>query len=170
MLKKLLLGLPLFVFVFVGILLYQQLGKDSRYMPSALIGHTVPDFALISMDSDRIIKKQSLPKGQYLINFWGTWCVACKIEHPYLMELARKGVNIVGIDYKDDKEPAEKWLHTLGNPYSKVLLDELGNFGVDMGVTGAPETFVVDQKGVIVYRHQGVLDSNVWGKIQRYLQ
>jgi cytochrome c biogenesis protein CcmG/thiol:disulfide interchange protein DsbE len=86
------------------------------------------------------------------------------------MELANSGVPIVGIDYKDEKVLAEQWLEQKGNPYQDILMDEIGNFGVDMGVTGAPETFVVDRSGVVVYRHQGVINAENWPEIKGYMK
>ncbi|SBS32833.1 Thiol:disulfide interchange protein DsbE [Marinomonas spartinae] len=168
--RKVIFFIPLVVFIALGIVFYLQLGKNPEYMPSALVGKPVPAIHLVSLDTDQVVTNVELPKGPYLINFWGTWCPTCAIEHPYLMRLAKKGVPIIGIDYKDGKASAEQWLRNKGNPYKMVLLDELGNFGVNMGVTGAPETFVVNSKGIIVYRHQGALDEAVWKSIQGYMQ
>lgn len=168
--RKLLFFIPLIVVLIMGVVFYKQLGKNPEYMPSALINKPLPTVNLVALKTDKIITNAGLPRGPYLINFWGTWCPSCSIEHPYLMTLANKGVPIIGIDYKDEKAKAEQWLQDKGNPYQMVLLDEMGNFGIDMGVTGAPETFVVNSKGVIVYRHQGVLDAAVWTKIKGYMQ
>ena len=168
--RKFLLFVPFVLFLVLGVVLYLQLGKDTQYMPSALIGKLLPEFTLVSLQDDQVYTKDDLPKGAYLINFWGTWCPACHVEHPFLMELAESGVPIIGIDYKDQKAPAEQWLEQKGNPYQLVLMDELGNFGVDMGVTGAPETFVVDSSGVVVYRHQGVLNADNWPELKEYMK
>jgi cytochrome c biogenesis protein CcmG/thiol:disulfide interchange protein DsbE len=168
--RKILFFLPFVLFLVLGIVLYFQLGKDSQYMPSALIGQKVPSFTLLSLESDQVITRQDLPKEPYLINFWGTWCPSCHTEHPFLMTLASNGVVIVGIDYKDQKKLAEQWLAQKGNPYQSILMDELGHFGVDMGVTGAPETFVVNSSGVIVYRLQGVLSAQNWSTVKGYLE
>ncbi len=168
--RKWLVFLPLFVFVVLAGVFFMQLGKDTQYMPSALINKPVPNVSLINLETNQIVNNDDLPKEPYLINFWGTWCPACSIEHDYLMDLSEQGVPIVGIDYKDETQAAIKWLEERGNPYSHVLLDELGNFGVDMGVTGAPETFVVSSAGDVVYRHQGVVDSAVWKTMQEYFK
>ncbi|PYF81784.1 cytochrome c biogenesis protein CcmG/thiol:disulfide interchange protein DsbE [Marinomonas alcarazii] len=168
--RKFLLFVPFVLFLVLGVVLYLQLGKDTQYMPSALIGKLLPEFTLVSLQDDQVYTKDDLPKGPYLINFWGTWCPACHVEHPFLMELAESGVPIIGIDYKDQKAPAEQWLEQKGNPYQLVLMDELGNFGVDMGVTGAPETFVVDSSGVVVYRHQGVVNAENWPELKGYMK
>ncbi|MFT2110287.1 DsbE family thiol:disulfide interchange protein [Marinomonas sp. 2405UD68-3] len=168
--KKLLVFLPLFIFAILAGIFFLQLGKDTQYMPSALIDKPLPNVALVNLETNQIVKNNGLPKGPYLINFWGTWCPACSIEHDYLMALSEQNVPIVGIDYKDETDAAIKWLQDRGNPYTHVLLDELGNFGVDMGVTGAPETFVVDSKGIVVYRHQGVVDATVWKTMKEYFK
>ncbi|MGB5997575.1 MAG: DsbE family thiol:disulfide interchange protein [Marinomonas sp.] len=168
--RKLLVFLPFIVFIGLGSVLYKQLGTNPEYMPSALIGKPVPDFRLVSLQTDTVQDQTSLPKQAYLLNFWATWCPTCEMEHAYLRTLAKQGIPIVGIDYKDGKHKAQQWLATKGNPYQWVLTDELGKFGVDMGVTGAPETFVVNSKGIIVYRYQGALDDRVWQEMKGYLK
>lgn len=168
--RKLLWFLPFFVFLGLGVVLYKQLGTNPEYMPSALIGKPVPDFTLVSLATNSVEDQSALPKQAYLLNFWATWCPTCEMEHAYLRELAQQGVSIVGIDYKDDSNKAQQWLATKGNPYQLVVTDELGKFGLDMGVTGAPETFVVNSKGIIVYRHQGDLNSTVWQEMKGYLK
>lgn len=168
--RKILLFIPLVLFLVLGAIFYQQLGKNTQYMPSALVGKKVPDFTLVSLETDQLVTQEDLPDGPYLINFWGTWCPACHLEHPFLIELADEGVIIIGIDYKDEKNLAQQWLVQKGNPYANVLMDEIGHFGVDMGVTGAPETFVVDRSGVIVYRHQGVINAQNWPVIKGHLK
>lgn len=168
--KKLLFFLPLALFVALGVVFYQQLGKNTEYMPSALIGKPVPEFKLINLDDDTVTTNEGLPEGPYLMNFWATWCPSCSVEHAYLGELAEQGVNIVGIDYKDETPAARDWLAQRGNPYSLVLTDEMGHFGVDMGITGAPETFVVGSDGNVLYRHQGVVNAEVWQTLKGYMQ
>lgn len=168
--RKTLFFIPFVFFLVLGAIFYLQLGKNTQYMPSALVGQKVPDFKLVSLTTDQLVTQNDLPNRPYLINFWGTWCPACHLEHPFLVELADQGIPILGIDYKDDKSRAEQWLVQKGNPYESVLMDEMGHFGVDMGVTGAPETFVVDGSGVIVYRHQGVINAENWPVIKGYLK
>ena len=168
--RKVLLFIPLDLFLELGAIFYLQLGKNTQYMPSALVGEKVPDFTLVSLETDQLVTQEDLPDGPYLINFWGTWCPACHLEHPFLVELADEGVIIIGIDYKDEKNLAQQWLVQKGNPYANVLMDEIGHFGVDMGVTGAPETFVVDRSGMIVYRHQGVINAQNWPVIKGHLK
>ena len=168
--RKIVLFFPLLMMLVLGGVFYLQLGKDSQYMPSALVGKAVPDFSLLSLQDDRVVTKHDLPSGPYLLNFWGTWCPACHVEHPFLMELAASGVTVVGVDYKDQKAQAEQWLQEKGNPYALVLMDEMGFFGVDLGVTGAPETFVVSRDGIVQYRHQGVINAQNWPEIRGYMK
>ncbi|RBO83259.1 DsbE family thiol:disulfide interchange protein [Marinomonas aquiplantarum] len=167
--RRIVLFLPFLVFLVLGVVFYFLLGKDTQYMPSALIGQPVPSFQLVTLEGEQVKQTSDLPKGSYLINFWGTWCPSCHVEHPYLMTLAEQGVTIVGIDYKDQQAAAMQWLRDKGNPYTLVLMDELGQFGLDMGVTGAPETFVINAEGKIAYRLQGVLNAQSWQVIKAYL-
>ena len=111
-----------------------------------------------------VVLDQSLFRGQVtLLNVWGTWCPACKDEHDDLMWLAEeKGVNIIGLNYKDNREDAQLWLDRLGDPYRKIIYDPRGTLGFDLGVYGAPETFVIDAEGVVRYRHVGVVNKAVW--------
>lgn len=168
--KKFLFFIPFIAFVALGVVFYEQLGKDTKYMPSALVGQSLPAFQLVDMSADKVVSNEAMPNEPYLLNFWATWCPSCSAEHAYLGELAAQGVNIVGIDYKDETPAAKQWLAERGNPYSLVLLDEMGNFGVDMGITGAPETFVVSAAGKILYRHQGVVDEKVWQTLKGFMQ
>ena len=107
-----------------------------------------------------------------LLNVWATWCVACRVEHPYLQQLADSGVPIYGVNYKDEDGAAGRWLAELGNPYRFNIADRDGTLGLDLGVYGAPETYLLDADGVIRYRHVGVVDERVWETIlqPRYLQ
>ena len=100
-----------------------------------------------------------------LINVWATWCISCRVEHPYLTRLAAEGVPIYGINYKDDPQEAVNWLVQLGDPYRLSVVDAEGSLGLDLGVYGAPETYVVDRNGVVRYRHVGVVDERVWTEI-----
>ncbi|TDO98326.1 DsbE family thiol:disulfide interchange protein [Marinomonas balearica] len=167
--KKVLFFIPFIALVILGSFFYFNLDRHDDQMPSALLGKSVPSFTLVNLKTNDIITQKDLPQGPYLINVWGTWCPACAQEHEYLMELSAKGINIIGIDYKDEMKPALDWLAERGNPYSKVIFDEMGRLGVDLGVTGAPETFVVNSKGVIVQRHQGVVNEAVWQSLKSYM-
>ncbi|EBP0383279.1 DsbE family thiol:disulfide interchange protein, partial [Salmonella enterica] len=97
-----------------------------------------------------------------LLNVWATWCPTCRAEHQYLNRLAAQGIRVVGLNYKDDREKAVAWLKELGNPYALSLSDSDGMLGLDLGVYGAPETFLIDGRGIIRYRHAGDLNARVW--------
>ena len=97
-----------------------------------------------------------------LFNVWATWCISCRVEHPYLQRLSDEGVSIVGVNYKDREAAALTWLKDFEDPYQFSIFDEQGTLGLDLGVYGAPETYFVDGQGVIRYRHVGVIDERIW--------
>jgi cytochrome c biogenesis protein CcmG/thiol:disulfide interchange protein DsbE len=156
------LFVPLIVFLVLAALLYLGLGRDPHELPSALLGRPVPAFALASLRDGRPLDASLLRGAPHLLNVWGTWCSACREEHPFLVRLAERGVAIVGLDYKDDPAAARRWLADMGDPYSEVIADGEGRLGLDLGVYGAPETYVVDAEGIIRYRHVGIVDEQVW--------
>jgi len=165
MAPRLKLFLPLILFVVLALFLFRGLSLDPRAMPSALIDKPFPDFVLPALQREGEVQRDML-KGQVsLVNVWATWCISCRVEHPYLQKLADAGVNIVGVNYKDDAEAARRWLVDLGDPYSVNIVDSDGDLGVDLGVYGAPETYLVDAEGVIRYRHVGVIDERVWNTV-----
>lgn len=141
----------------------QDLAIDPSALPSALIGKPVPDFALPSLDEPGRVISQDDFKGQVaLINVWATWCPTCRAEHSFFNKLAEQGVVIHGVNYKDNSEAARRWLDELGNPYQLNVEDPQGSLGVNLGVYGAPETFLVDTAGVIHYKYIGAVDDRVW--------
>lgn len=162
--RRILLFLPLLAALILGIILFAGIGKDTQTLESALIGKPVPAFVLSELHNPDKKLDQTLFRGQVrLLNVWATWCPSCRDEHADLMWLAReKGVVIIGLDYKDDRTEALTWLDRLGNPYQTVIHDPKGTLGFDLGVYGAPETFVIDAKGIVRYRHVGVVNERVW--------
>jgi cytochrome c biogenesis protein CcmG, thiol:disulfide interchange protein DsbE len=164
-----LIYLPLLLFVAIVGALFWQLkrnaeGKLPTSLESALVGNPLPELKLPALDKpNEYYDKQRLNLGHpYLINVWATWCPTCQAEHQYLNNLSRQGVTIVGINYKDSRQAALTWLNQLGNPYTLNLFDGDGMAGLDLGVYGAPETFLVDGQGIIRYRHAGALDADIW--------
>jgi cytochrome c biogenesis protein CcmG, thiol:disulfide interchange protein DsbE len=155
---------PLAIFVVLGLLLAYGLNLDPRKIPSPLIGKSLPAFSLTTVaDPARKVGRDDLLGRAYLLNVWASWCVACRQEHPLLNELARnKTVTIIGINYKDKREDALGWLGSLGNPYELSLADLDGRLGIDLGVYGVPETFVIDKQGVIRYKQIGPITPEVW--------
>jgi cytochrome c biogenesis protein CcmG/thiol:disulfide interchange protein DsbE len=155
---------PLAIFVVLGLLLAYGLNLDPRKIPSPLIGKSLPAFSLTTVaDPARKVGRDDLLGRAYLLNVWASWCVACRQEHPFLNELARnKIVPIIGLNYKDKREDALGWLGSLGNPYELSLADNDGRLGIDLGVYGVPETFVIDKQGVIRYKQIGPITPEVW--------
>ena len=155
---------PLVLFVFMGLLLAYGLNLDPRKIPSPLIGKPLPAFSLPTVaDPARQVSRDELKGRAYLLNVWASWCVACRQEHPLLVELARnKLVTIIGLNYKDKREDALGWLASLGDPYEFSLADTDGRLGIDLGVYGVPETFVIDRDGVIRYKQIGPITPEIW--------
>ncbi|OOH90816.1 thiol:disulfide interchange protein [Pasteurellaceae bacterium 15-036681] len=168
--KKLLLPLVVFVGLIIAFAIQLQRnsnGEDPKALESALVGKTVPDFQLESLQDpnvkvDSSVLKTGTPR---LLNVWATWCPTCFAEHQYLTQLAKQGVEIVGIDYKDEREKAIKFLDTYKDPYKAIIYDPKGSLGLDLGVYGAPETFIVDGTGKIHYRHAGDVNDRVWNEV-----
>ncbi len=163
------LFLPLFLFLFLASIFIIQLmrhtqGEAPDLLESALLGKTVPTFKLEDLEKKgRIYESTVLHNGTpTLLNIWATWCPTCQGEHGYLNKLAAQGIRIIGLNYKDNRMKAVEWLNRLGNPYVLSLYDADGMLGMDLGVYGAPETFLIDGQGVIRYRHAGDLNDRVW--------
>ncbi|MDO8697205.1 MAG: DsbE family thiol:disulfide interchange protein [Pseudomonas sp.] len=160
--KRALLLLPLVVFLAVAVFLYRGLYLDPAELPSALIGKPFPAFSLTAVSGDRVITEADLKGQPALVNVWATWCPSCRVEHPFLTELRAQGVRILGVNYKDDNKAAQQWLVDLHDPYQLSINDEKGSLGLDLGVYGAPETFLVDKDGIIRHKYVGVIDAQVW--------
>ncbi len=168
--NKKLLFIPLALFLALVMIFAFQLSKnaqgdDPTKLESVLIGQPIPKFKLESLILTDKEYDESIFRGEpLLLNVWATWCPTCYAEHTFLNELAAQGVKIVGLNYKDDRSKAIKWLRDLGNPYQISLYDGNGMLGLDLGVYGAPETFFIDAKGVIRHRHVGDVNSISWKK------
>jgi cytochrome c biogenesis protein CcmG, thiol:disulfide interchange protein DsbE len=163
--SRLKLFLPLILFALLAIVLFRGLGLDPSEMPSALIDRPLPAFSLPALGQTGLLSEADVTGQPALLNVWATWCVSCRVEHPFLKQLADKGIPIFGINYKDDDSAAQRWLDELGNPYRLNIADREGTLGLDMGVYGAPETYLLDASGVVRYRHVGVVDEKVWQTI-----
>lgn len=136
---------------------------DPAHVPSPLIGKTMPTFSGENLQQPTSTVKHSNWLGQpALVNIWASWCVACLTEHPLLMQFSQEQTfPIYGIDYKDSREDALQWLDRHGNPYTMSLYDRDGRVGIDWGVYGVPETFVIDHAGIIRYKHIGPVDETI---------
>ncbi|MEI7037986.1 DsbE family thiol:disulfide interchange protein [Fulvimonas yonginensis] len=157
-----LVGFLLLVALF-GFGIWWNTQHDPREVPSPLIGKPAPAFALPHLDDpSRTLSKASMLGRPYLVNVFASWCIACGDEHPVLMAYAHKlGVPLVGYDYKDEPADAKAWLARHGNPYDMVVADHEGRTAIDFGVYGAPESFLIDAKGVIRYKHIGPFTPEV---------
>jgi cytochrome c biogenesis protein CcmG/thiol:disulfide interchange protein DsbE len=158
--------LPMGAFVALAVLFAFGLNpnRDIHALPSPLIGKPAPLFSLTDvMDPARTVSNAALKGQVYVLNVWGTWCVACRQEHEALLDIARQNVlPIVGLDYMDQREKAQQWLTQLGNPYAAVAFDTDGRTAIDWGVYGAPETFLVDGQGRVIYKFISPMTPEVW--------
>ena len=161
--KRLWFLIPLFAFFALAAILAVGLKRDPREVPSPLIDKPAPRFTLPRLDDpSKTIGLDDLRGKVWVLNVWASWCVACRQEHPLLMEFAKKRlVPVYGLDYKDDRADAQAWLARFGNPYEASLSDTDGRVGIDFGVYGVPETFVIDASGVIRLKHIGPLTPEV---------
>lgn len=156
--------LPLGLFMLIGIAFAIGLTKDPSRLPSELIDRPFPEFALSELYDESETLTQDIFKGQVsLINVFGSWCVACNVEHPVLMDIAkRKDVNLIGMDWRDERPKAKRWLAERGDPYNKVIFDNESVLAITLGVTGAPESFITDKTGNIRYKHVGIITPEIW--------
>ncbi|HFB54764.1 MAG TPA: DsbE family thiol:disulfide interchange protein [Hellea balneolensis] len=156
--------MPLFIFFGLGIALAISLTKDPRKLPSQLIDRPFPEFRLPDLNApDKMIGNEVLHGRVSLVNVFGSWCVACDAEHPMLVRMARnEGVFIIGVDWRDTVVKANRWLAERGNPYAQIVFDADSKLAIDLGVTGAPESFLVDKKGQIRYKVVGPISIDIW--------
>ncbi len=153
---------PLILFIVVAVFLAMGLSLDPRDIPSALIDKPAPEFNLPILSSpEKTLSKADMAGKVWLLNVWASWCASCRAEHPIFNQLAKKNiVPIIGLNYKDEPWAAKQWLAQLGNPYQVSIMDQEGRTGIDYGVYGVPETFVIDKKGVVRYKHTGAISVN----------
>ena len=155
--------IPLIVFAGFIVILYMRLGQPTEIVTNTALERPVPAFELpLLSDTSRIMTNDNLPDQPFLMNVWGSWCPTCVIEHPFLMKLQERGVNLVGVNYKDEIGDALGYLNRGGDPFSMSIQDLSGQFALDLGLTGAPETFVVDGEGVIRQHIIGEINESNW--------
>ncbi len=154
---------PLAIFAVIGVFFWRGLGLNPNFIPSPLVGKPAPTFSLPTLTDPSAALTQDAFRGKVsLVNVWGTWCVECRHEHGFLVQLARAGLPIYGLNLKDDRDSALGWLATLGNPYVSSGFDPQGVAAIDWGVTGAPETFLIGPDGTILHKHISPLTPQVW--------
>ncbi len=161
--RRLTYFIPIAGFAVIAVALAVGLTLNPREIPSALIGKPVPEFALPPVQGRSLgLSSEDLRGEVSLVNVWASWCIECKREHPVLMDLARRHVVALhGLNYKDRPDAAQAWLDGLGDPYTRNGADRDGRVAIDWGVYGVPETFVVDRRGRIAYKHIGAMTERV---------
>jgi len=155
--------IPLVVFVVLVAFLWIGLGRDPREVPSPLVGKPAPAFPLPQLHAPEKSFSAADMRGQvWLLNVWASWCVSCREEHPVLVEFSKHGKTpLVGLNYKDERADALKWLAQFGDPYRLSVSDRDGRIGIDYGVYGVPETYVIDKQGIIRMKHIGPVTPDV---------
>ncbi len=160
--------IPLVLFLALAIFLLVGLGKDPREVPSPLIGKPAPEFSLPRLDDpSKLVTKESMLGQVWMLNVWSSWCASCKYEHPIMVKIGKSGqkiVPIIGLDYKDTDDAAFRTLRQGGDPYDFSIKDPTGETGIEFGVYGVPETFVIDKKGTIRYKQIGPVTDEAWDK------
>lgn len=164
--RRLAFIVPVVLFLLVGAALGLGLRRDPSVLPSMLIDRPVPAFDLpgLTPEDPAGLASSDFAGKPALLNVFASWCVACVIEHPMLLRLQAQGVTIHGLDWKDEPAAGAAWLAQRGNPYALIGSDPGGRTGIDFGVTGAPETFVIDGRGRVRYRHVGPITPQVWAE------
>ena len=137
--------------------------RDSTYPGADYDQFQIPEFELKVLDNTMTVNNDLLD-GDYVLNVWASWCITCIIEHPYLTNLSKNGIPVIGLNYKDEQEDAIIWLKKYGNPYQTILHDYKGNLALDLGVTGAPETFLISD-GKVVAHYQGEVNDQIWNDV-----
>jgi cytochrome c biogenesis protein CcmG/thiol:disulfide interchange protein DsbE len=152
-------SIPLVIFIVIIAFLWIGLGRDPREVPSPLIGKPAPAFKLTQLhETGKTLSNDDLKGKVWLLNVWASWCVSCRVEHPLLVQLGKANiVPVYGLDYKDKPDDGRAWLAQNGDPYSASIVDQDGRVGIDYGVYGVPETFVIDKSGVVRYKQIGPL-------------
>ena len=167
--KKQLLILPSIFFLLILLIFFYLLiiDRNPSDLPSVLLDKNVPKFETESLlKNEKFISSKKFGNEIILVNFFATWCKPCRDEHTYIKRLSnKKEIKVIGINYKDNPKKAIRWLKELGNPYTDVAVDKSGRIAIDWGVYGIPETFIVNSKGIIKYRHVGPVTKKIYKKI-----
>ena len=145
------------------LLFFMILTNEDRYPGADYDQFQIPKFELKVLDNTMTVNNDLL-NGDYVLNVWASWCITCIIEHPYLTRLSKNGIPVIGLNYKDEQEDAIIWLKKYGNPYQTILHDYKGNLALDLGVTGAPETFLISD-GKVIAHYQGEVNDQIWNDV-----
>lgn len=166
--KRLLMILPMLMAFGLGLFLYQGIGQDPNKMESSLIGKPLPEFSSETlMSATNIVTRKDMLGQPALVNVWATWCPTCRAEHEFLLTIAaQENVRIFGVNYHDQRAAAQQWLTDLGNPYEFSVFDPQGDLGIDLGVVGAPETYLIDANGIVIDKVTGELNERTWVELR----
>ncbi len=156
--------LPLLLLAFIGLFLWKGLSINPRVVPSVLVNEKTPEFNLPTLVNPQLTLSNRIFKGHVsLLNVWATWCVVCADEYPVLMSIAKTHeVKLYGLDYKDNRKAALKWLNKYGDPFNAIGFDKSGDTAINWGVYGTPETFIIDKEGIIRYKQIGEITNQIW--------
>lgn len=164
--KRIFLFLPLIIFIAILILFWRGLQLDKSILPTPLLDKAAPELKLNDLLSDSTVDLLDWRGQVIILNVWATWCPGCLLEHDVLNNIATsQEVSIIGLNYKDDLVKAKNWLNTRGNPFVAIPVDATGDTAIEWGVYGAPETFIIDKKGVIRYKHIAPLSWEEWESV-----
>ncbi len=156
--------LPMGMFILLILFFWHSCHHNKQPINFAKIGKPIPKFTVPKLDNTGQFSSSDMQGSISILNVFGSWCATCHLEHAFLDVLAKKGLHVYGLDYKDTQAEATAWLQKWGNPYTMVGYDEAGNVALELGVYGAPETFLLDENGVIIFSYIGVLDEVIWNK------
>jgi len=156
--------LPAIVFAGIATLFAVSLRRDKETLPSPFIGKPAPGFSLPSLQDDsKTVSTADYAGKPYVVNVWGSWCIGCRHEHETLLQISKRGeLPIVGLNWRDDRADAIRWLQQLGDPYVATANDSEGRTAIDWGVYGAPETFLIDANGIVLHKHVAPLTMEIW--------
>ena len=169
--QKIIKSIIVFLFIFVLLVFYNSLNRETNYSTDYLVGNKLTNINLKSFDDNKIYTSEEFQKSRYtLINFWASWCAPCRIEHPYLMQLSKeKNLKILGVNFKDKKINASKFLNELGNPYYYMAKDTTGKQSVNFGIYGIPESILIDNETIVLKKFVGPLNEQNFNDIKEII-
>ena len=158
--------IPLVIFIIIGIFLFLSLNSNPNKLPSPLIGKMLPELEGKDFYTNEKVKLNDLMDNELtLVNVWASWCITCRKEHQMIMNIAKnESLQLIGINYKDQKKDGQKYLKIMGNPFDEIIFDPEGRIGMELGVYATPETFLINKDGLIVYKHIGEITPEVWNQ------
>ena len=169
--QKIIKSIIVFLFIFVLLVFYNSLNRETNYSTDYLVGNKLTNINLKSFDDNKIYTSEDIQKSRYtLINFWASWCAPCRIEHPYLMQLSKeKNLKILGVNFKDKKINASKFLNELGNPYYYMAKDTTGKQSVNFGIYGIPESILINNETIVLKKFVGPLNEQNFNDIKEII-